>query len=635
MKKRVVSLVFIICALSLIITAGFVIAVDDEVAKVNKAYACLGSRINESTTLSFDEAVFSALALDSSPKPLAVITAQKNAAAYCWPTNGCSVKETAQAGLIYNRLGNDTRNITNWLLTQVGSTSELKWYLQIVTQDNAASQCTLFYDGGEHSVSVKQDMKLEGNPGTCFTLSSSGYWLQINNNCLGKELSVSCDKEFKTNLLYEKGTGGTIYVSATTHSASAGSRTTEKVTAKCFKKGSECDYEGSLWAALLLYKTGNDTSEFVPYLLALESDNDKYLPSAFLNLIMGGGDQYKTLLESEKQGRKKGMYWDATGSPYGKFYDSALGLLSLGGSQQSEAANTVDYLFQVQTEKGCWNSDNLRDTAFLLYAGWPKPPQQNAILVNNESSGGSGGSGGSVGPIGGEENESGNGSSSGGYNPDVSSDCEVEGYYCSERFACLEAEGNILPSDQYPCINFRDECCTVKVVQKVDSCDSLGGKICKTDEQCSTGTASSSDGQCCLGDCEAIDTSGDNTSGNTGGETPSNGSSSKLWIIILIILIILVALAIIFRNKIRIWWFKFRGKAKTGSVNRTGGPPSGPSPTGMPPRVLMPRGTQRYALPRQAPMRAPMRAPVRSIRPMSQKDKEMEETLQKLKKMSE
>jgi len=104
-----------------------------------------------------------------------------------------------------------------------------------------------------------------------------------------------------------------------------------------------------------------------------------------------------------------------------------------------------------------------------------------------------------------------------------------------------------------------------------------------------------------------------------------SGSMVWLWIL-LIFLIVLLVLAIIFRDKLRLWWFKFKGKFSSKPVtSKTGpGPPPGGSFVGgfrpMPPRYPQQRSMQ----------------PIR--RQISQRDsgkeREMDDTFKKLREMS-
>ena len=97
-------------------------------------------------------------------------------------------------------------------------------------------------------------------------------------------------------------------------------------------------------------------------------------------------------------------------------------------------------------------------------------------------------------------------------------------------------------------------------------------------------------------------------------------------IVIILALLVLIVIAIIFRNHIKIWWFKYKGKAKVTPVVRPGVPPSGMT-NYRPAQPVYRPAPSGYSRP--APQRAP---PVR--KPVSTKDKEMEETLKKLRDMS-
>src|SRR3989344_2672147 len=106
---------------------------------------------------------------------------------------------------------------------------------------------------------------------------------------------------------------------------------------------------------------------FTPYLIAFSSDNQEILPEAFLYLLLGKTD-YKTVVNSEQD---TDGFWSTGNILYDVFYDTALALLSLYPSISSSASN---YLLDpsIQNSNGCWNNNNVRDTAFVLYSAWPK-----------------------------------------------------------------------------------------------------------------------------------------------------------------------------------------------------------------------------------------------------------------------
>jgi len=599
----------LIIIFTLLIFAQFVAAETTNDEKVQQAYQCLRSEIGNksSSALSLQEATFSILALGNVDKVKEKLDSEKSTSGNCWPKSSCKIKETAQALLASKALGRDTSAIETYLISKNTSATGLTWFIQIDIVRHNASSCTVAYDSTTRNIAIGEDMKLSGDTGSCLSISSSGYWLEIASSCLDKKYDISCDQEFVSNLLYTKSSSGTIYVSAETHGADGAGHTFEEIKSKCFKgSNNNCDYEGSLWAAAALQQTGHDVDPFIPYLVALAEDNSQYLPAAFLYKITNGQDQYSTLVQSQIQSK----YWQAPSSPYGKFYDTALAMTVLSGSSAAEVDSAKNYLLNsgLQTSKGCWNNNNIRDTAFLLYAGWS---DLAGFIPNNGNSG--------------------NGSS-------TIDACTTSIGFCGGRFACLDAGGVV--STNYACPLVGDVCCSKNIALK--TCSEQNGKVCSTGTQCTDSEVPSSDGSCCLGTCEKQSDSVNvcEQAGNTcrsscdssleeqisdqcldssqvccqalpTSGTENNSSSSWLWIVLLVVLIILVVLAIVFRNRIQIWLAKFKkGKAS-----------SAPIITRRPPFPPMPPA---YSRPQMSATR----------RPASNVDKEMEETMRKLKEMS-
>jgi len=374
-----------------------------------------------------------------------------------------------------------------------------------------------------------------------------------------------------------------------------------------------------------------------------------------LTFIIGtsGNNLVEKIMEEMNQG-----HWDIAGSPYSTYYDTSLAMLALKSIGMG-VENTETWLFDVigQTEEGCWNANNIADTGFVLYTmGW----------ADRSGGGGTGGNGGlpdlpgdgddvcedvdgtcksncssseqEINAICSDSEEVCCFESTDGYDPFGPNDCEDSGYYCGERLGCITAGGDELTA--YNCDLFTEVCCSI-VIPGLDSCTSIGGEICQFDEECSATEVTAAEGACCLEGCRAISAGGGtdectsdldcpsgeicSSSGNCVDDS-SGGSLWWLWIIILVILIGLVVLGIIYRDKIRIYLYKMKGKAKTSKM-----PPRRPPVGGIPGRRPMPRlgAPPRKGVPPQQ-MGKPL-APGR--KPMSPKDKEMEETLKKLKKM--
>lgn len=623
MKKSAVIVIFL--AGLLLISLGFASGAENATG-ADKAYECLKNQIASKQTLNLQESTFATIALGDYNKTTATLESEKGT--NCWPKSGCKVKDTAQAALAYDRMGKNTDDIMKWIASMNVTSSDLTWFLEIDATNHAAATCTIRSGSETGTVSIGDDMKLSGSAGSCLSISDSGYWLRISGttNCLEREYEISCNQDFISTKLYQKGTEGTVYVSSETNSAPGGGTTKEKIISRCLKAGpggTGCDYESTLWGALMLQKKGYDVSSYVPYLLGSSEDNKKFFPSAFLYLISGRDDQYGEMIGLMKQGK----FWEITASPYNKYYDSALALMALSGTNAGETESAKSYFLTQQTQEGCWNSNNIRDTAILLASGWTREAGKAGGVGETNASGGT-------------------------------KVCENSGKYCEENFACLDGGGTIDYS--YDCTSISQICCSIKVSEQ--ACSSKGGKICSFDETCSVAEVPASDGSCCLESCNPRQTTAENACESAGGICKSNcvsgetesgescaggqvccistgtgaaagGGISWLWIVLLIVLIALVVLAIIYRDKLKVYWAKYRtgGRGETRPVTRPGTPPY-PMPPGAQGRMVRPGGPVYAGRPFMAPRGIPPRAPARPA--ASSRDKEMEETMRKLREMS-
>ena len=612
-----------VCFLALaVLLVSFVAAEDNstEESKINRAYSCLqGSIGNKSlSSLSLQEATFSVLALGNNDKAVKKLDSENRSASSnqtCWPRSSCSLKETAQALLAYKSLGRSTTKIENYLLSKSGASTGLSWFLEVDIESHVPANCRVKYDSTERSFSIGQDMRITGDlSSSCLSVVPSGYWMEIASSCLDKSYEVTCNQNFITALLYKQSSSDTLFVSPNTHSAATDGWTNETITSRCFKSssGDACDYEGTLWTALALDEAGINTAQYVPYIAAFAPSNEQYFPSSFLYKLTGGQDHYTSLVQQQRSSQ----YWEATSSTNKKFYDTALALLSLQGNQAPEVTNAKNYMLNIQGANGCWDNTNIRNTAFLLYAGWPTFQA-------------GGGPDQTIGPISVES-------------------CETASpsYSCiASVLQCNEAGGNLL--NNYDCGGSLF-CCSVTPPE--ETCAQLDGNICTFDEDCDGAPQDAADGQCCIGTCVPAavpDTSQCEASGGTCAsscdssieaqtndvcsassdvccvlkdETSDKSSSGWVWfIVILLILIALVVLAILFRKRLQIMLFKSRRAEKpaTSTPMMIRRPPFPPS-SGQPPR---------YGQMRQQPSFA--RRPSASTG-----DKDMEETLRKLREMS-
>lgn len=600
MKKDGLLLVMIIVVALLVLSLNFAIAADEE-PKIEKARTCLEGLIKDKCdSLSTEEQAFSILAVGKCSSELE----SKSKDDQCWPSSGCMLKETSLAVLSLNKAGRDTGDAEDWLLSKAEIAKDLVWYLEIDPVDEAS--CRIDYGTTEKSITIGADKKISGSAGTCLSVTSDGYWLKIDEACYNNNFTVSCGKDFITTLLYKKKTGSTVYVSSKTNSATADGETEEKVSALCFKQANVCDYEGSLWATLALSSTNHDVSSFLPYLIAMTEENEKYFPYAFLYIVTGYDDYFTKIVNEQKNN-----YWKITDSTYGQFYDSALALLALQDLDSEQATSAKTYLLNAQDESGCWRN-NVRDTAFLLYAAWPE-----AISIS----------------------------------PAGTDYCEDYKYSCASPLEC-SSEDKI----DMPCRDSIGKVCC-KVVPAEQKCSEKEGIICEEGQECAGSWIPAPDTtRCCLGtscttpseesECEkqgyscSMSCADDEESKSYECEEGSIccgaapvSETSYTWVWLLIILIILVILAIIFRNQLKIWVFKIKNKFKKGSGQKSGGP-GGFTP--FPPTRPMPMTRPRMILPRQfqQPPRQAGRQMAPARRPESKTDKELEETLKKLKEMS-
>ena len=579
---------------------------------IGKAYQCLQTQINnkEQSSLSLQEAVFGALALGSNSKLISAIES-KSVNGNHWADTSSQIKDTAQVLLAYKRIGKNTDSIVSWLKSNERTATDLSWYLEIDIENHVPSQCTVTRGSEQRAISVNEDMTLSGNTGSCLSIAQGGFWLRVSNSCIDQNYTISCDKDFTTSPLYQRAGSTTFFVSPTAHSAPLGGTTQESFNSKCFSTASSgCDYEGTLWTALALDNLNKDITDYLPYLLALGESNQRYLPSSFLYALTDGQDQYSQLVQSQQQSK----YWQAPNTPNNRYYDSALAMLALQGSGSTEISNSQSYFESIVTPEGCWNNNNIRDTGFLLYAGWPRFVPSN----------------------------------SGGADTGVSQSCEERGYSCTSVFTCSDIGGSVY--EQYSCSS--NVCCSKEALAQ--SCSSQNGQVCSSGESCSGTAVQSSDGSCCLGSCtiasqadacqqaggscysscteseeqipETCSDSGTVCCKSKSTET-SSGTNWTLWIIIFVILIAIVVTAILFRNKIKLSMFR-KNQQSSNSGYHTGLPPGGrpPFPPSRGPVPMQSRAPPRFIPSNNA---VPQRRPGQSST-----DSDMDETMRKLKEMS-
>ncbi|MEK6823430.1 MAG: hypothetical protein AABY06_00185 [Nanoarchaeota archaeon] len=593
MKKRVVLLSFFI----IIFILPFITSLNQ--TSNSDAIKCIENKVQEKGCVTFglDSKIFALLSTGQCEAD--VLAADSNDECFVpVNANSCELKTTSQAVLALDSSGSDTDKYANWILAQNKTATGIDWLLQIETSEPASCDIKDLTPN-QYQVSIDQDKKLSlSGSANCLSLDSTGYWLKINPQCQAQEFEVKCDKAFQLNLLFRKQLSSTIYVfDESVKSETAGG--TDFIKAReslCFKKGNSCDYEGSLWATLVLKKLGKDVSSYLPYLIVFEEDNKKFLPESFLYFLTAEQD-FKIELLSKQIGDR---YWDEA---YDRYYDTALALMSISSEQTDAKDNAVNWLAEVQGDDGCWDSGNVAKTGFLLYSLWPSSsPDPNG-------------------------------------DDEPPEDCEDLGNFCVSNIECLESGGDSLSAYNCPGLS---TCCTKD--KSAQTCSELGGEICDSSEDCDGipeyGTSDLLSGEsCCIGTCKeptiTTQSACEENFGTCKDISCESGEKEDLsyacddvsqyccmqktgkslwWLWALGILIILIALAIVFKDKLKDFYDKLTIKKK----------PSFPPRPGIPQR--MQEIPQRRIIPQQQPQ---MRRPF----PQRERKSELDDVLKKLKEM--
>lgn len=505
----------------------------------------------------------------------------------CFGDSACNVKDTALAILALNHVGQDTVIYQNWLLNNTRTAENLIWYLE---QDSVGkTACRISYDSNDYNFNVLENKKIETAAGNCLSLANSNYWFQINPSCYNKKFTITCDATngYIATLLYKQPTSPTLYVLSETKSAQSSQPIELSVKSLCFGEGA-CNYEASAWAAIALDKVGKDIQDYLPYLIAGEDSNQKYLPAAFLQILKDYSEYGTKLIQQQRLNS-----WEAENTAYNKYYDTGLALLALSSSSQSKVEDAKRWLLNIaQDSNGCWNNNNIRDTAMIL---WAVVGRRTTVTGQTKPL-----------PV-----------------------CTTEGFFCVADGRCPTNE---LKQNYYCGGASNKECC---LNENLDSCDIMGGIECSVDKDCTGDEKRASDtDKCCLGECEIPEVK---TECETGegfcrtkcqstqteisldcGEanlvcckaaTKSAESKSYTWLwILLIILILLIIAAIIFREKLKVWIYKIRSgfkKDKGSSDTRPSGFPPAPGAFSSE-RPVQPRPSIARPLPMQNSSMRPM-----------------------------
>ena len=566
-------------------------------AKIEKGFECLEANAGTCANLETEEIALTILATPDNIFDDCVNELEDRATSNAWK----NVKDTSLAILALQHAGRNTTEYEEWLLEKEIVPENLEWYIQQDSLEGA--ECNVAYDGDDYDISVnnnKQITAVEGI-GDCLKVSTPGsFWISVDEDCFEKDISIQCDKEFITNLLYKNGVSNvlTVYVLEGTQSVPAYGSAILNVKSKCFDSdsGSGCGYEETVWASLALLKTGHSIDDYLPYIIAMSETNAKLNPNAFVYMLTNYEDYATRLVASQKIG-----YWDfGSGS---REYDTAISLVALSTSSADQITAARNWLLFTQDNNGCWNND-IRDTAAVLWA-IEQRPGRIATGVTSETT--------------------------------TLPQCTDVGAFCIAKSDC--PSGEIM--DGFWCFG-SPVCCEN---EHLKSCAEYGGQACTGDTVCSGNTKNSLDvEECCTGTCverpeenecesnyytcsdscseyqEELSYSCDGVQvccrAKTGGG--DGGSLWWIWIIVVVLLAVMGALAYIYRDKLN---DMFHHKGKGGRPgNNSRGPPGKP---GMPPRPFGMPPIIRQGSP--APM---MR------RPQYKEDPAMKETFRKLRNIA-
>ncbi|MDP3966385.1 MAG: hypothetical protein Q8Q04_02550 [archaeon] len=527
------------------------LAYADEIEQVENAYQCLENVVGNKTcaSLPIEEKIFSILSIGECKDEL-INDAIKDGGE-CWPKlkggSSCDIETTAKAVLALDSVDKNATVQKEWLLSQVGVSSDLNWFLEI---DNSGSSgalsCSVWVKDPDsvsyprYDFEIGEDKKIGSDAGPCLTRANNNYWFKISPECYDRSFQTKCDEGFLTTLVYQEKNSQTYHISDEVHSVGRGGDTIEKVNSYCFLNGGSCDYLGSLWATLVLDSLGEPVSKFLPYLTALAPSYPEAFPSPFLYILTSKLEYKTTLLNNQKHIFDE-YYWEIPGGR-GKYYDTALALLPFQGDTLEEKENSKSWLLGVQGAQGCWDNKNIVSTGFVLYSIWPRNnggigeiscSEMGFSCINSGDSCSGilreqftcGGSQVCCDPVPDDEDvtcsEEGNtcvedenscsGEVTGGLcaGNDVCCDlgggeeteCEIAGFSCGWSDECT---GSLL--SQYECTGIK-KCCDTDLTQTF--CSDVGGEICSNTEFCSGGNVLETDDldygeECCLepGECK-------------------------------------------------------------------------------------------------------------------------------------
>lgn len=602
MKKSATFLIIFI----LLFTTILVHAEDNETItddstedeKIDAAYECLEDKADDCTSLDTQEIALTIMASPDNIYDDCVDELLERQSNDHWDT----ILETSLAIIALEHAGEDTDPAVEWLIEQNQTPTDLIWYLQ--QDSNDETECHIGYSSEDYIINIGEDKKIDDDAGNCLDLAQSSFWLQLDEDCYDETFTIECDQDFIANLIYKNEDSSTIYVLEGTQSAPAYDSIELELNSKCFGDNA-CDYESTAWAAVALQETDHDIEAYIPYIIAIADTNEEYLPNAFIYMLTNYEDYATSLIEDQKLGN----YWKADSTAYSKYYDTSLALLALTSSSAEQVENAKDWLLFSQGSNGCWQN-TIKDTAITLWALEGKAGQRSSA------------------------------SGTGGVTY-----CTEAGFFCIATSECATTEDL---GDSYFCPSLSNTCCQN---ENLKTCSEYGGVACASDEVCTGNSRSSLDiDECCTGSCQPRPTTteceenyytcmdtcseyqeavsayaceGTEVCCRTKTATAETGSVWWIWALLILIIAVLSAIAYIYREQLKLYWFKFKTKFKKDKGDKEGPTSSGPGGPSFPPKPGFPPIRRQPIPPRQRPTKA-----------FDRRDPAMSETFRKLKEMS-
>ncbi|OYT38055.1 hypothetical protein B6U82_00660 [Candidatus Pacearchaeota archaeon ex4484_31] len=408
----------------------------------------------------------------------------------CWPKENCNAKETAIAKLALNSFGKSTEKADEYLLSKIKS-YEVKWLIQIITEERKETSCLINYSGSFYQLTIKgnETMGNEGNEnelGPCFNVGR--YWLELKEDCNNKSFTIVCNSNFAVSFMLKK--DDKEYVTTKFERAEAENEnfvlTIKAPKAYCIAENNECDYEATLWTVYAFHKEGKSIEEFIPYLVLERNNNQMFLPEPFLYALTNSAVWLK---ETENKQAVDGL-WET--EAYNAYYATALvGFITNANVDGWEQARNT--LLIEQKKAGYWrakeNADIIRDTAAVLLA-LQQSVYSNICYYDCVDEGKCSEIGGTLH----QELECGVGKEC--CEIHYENECESKGGSCTSG-SCPSGTLKV----NYTCENDLKCCMALNLIY----CQEIGSK-CASNEKCTvngfiTNFITVADGDCCLGTC--------------------------------------------------------------------------------------------------------------------------------------